>query len=94
MVILTALHLPDLRSRPCTSAWEATLSVPRVPEKLKQSLDGTLGRYVLVFCCDETFDVVAVSRIFVGLCQVGAWGCFDGFNRLAEQQLSAVSERF
>ena len=36
-----------------------------------KSLGGQLGRFVLVFNCDETFDVVAMSRIFIGLCQVG-----------------------
>jgi len=29
-----------------------------------------LGRFVLVFNCDETFDFQAMGRIFVGLCQV------------------------
>lgn len=30
-------------------------------------------------------------RIFCGLCEMGAWGCFDEFNRLDEVSLSAVS---
>lgn len=52
-----------------------------------------LGRMVLVFNCDETFDFQAMGRIFVGLCQCGAWGCFDEFNRLEERMLSAVSQQ-
>ena len=58
-----------------------------------KALGVQLGRFVLVFCCDETFDFKAMGRIFVGLCQVGAWGCFDEFNRLEERILSAVSQQ-
>ena len=35
-----------------------------------KSLGNQLGRFVLVFNCDETFDFQAMGRIFVGLCQV------------------------
>ncbi|GAA5873340.1 hypothetical protein JCM3774_005947 [Rhodotorula dairenensis] len=58
-----------------------------------KALGVALGRFVLVFCCDETFDFQAMGRIFVGLCQVGAWGCFDEFNRLEERILSSVSQQ-
>lgn len=73
-----------------------------------KALGQQLGRFVLVFNCDETFDFQvchaaelrnlnlnfqAVGRILVGLCQVGAWGCFDEFNRLEERMLSAVSQQ-
>ena len=58
-----------------------------------KALGNQLGRFVLVFNCDETFDFQAMGRIFVGLCQVGAWGCFDEFNRLEERILSAVSQQ-
>ncbi|RHY13104.1 hypothetical protein DYB25_007654, partial [Aphanomyces astaci] len=58
-----------------------------------KALGMTLGRFVLVFNCDENFDFQAMGRIFVGLCQVGAWGCFDEFNRLEERVLSAVSQQ-
>ena len=47
-----------------------------------KALGSQLGYFVLVFNCDETFDFHAMGRIFIGLCQVGAWGCFDEFNRL------------
>ncbi|KAI0828245.1 dynein heavy chain [Trametes gibbosa] len=49
-----------------------------------KALGVQLGRFVLVFCCDETFDFQAMGRIFVGLCQ---------FNRLEERILSAVSQQ-
>jgi dynein heavy chain 1 len=58
-----------------------------------KALGCQLGRYVLVFCCDENFDMHAMGRIFIGLCQVGAWGCFDEFNRLEERMLSACSQQ-
>jgi dynein heavy chain 1 len=57
-----------------------------------KALGSQLGIFVLVFNCDDTFDGNAMSRIFIGLCQVGAWGCFDEFNRLEERMLSAVSQ--
>ncbi|EER04934.1 cytoplasmic dynein heavy chain, putative [Perkinsus marinus ATCC 50983] len=34
-----------------------------------KSLGAQLGRLVMVFCCDESFDFAAMGRIFVGLCQ-------------------------
>ncbi|KAJ2172983.1 dynein heavy chain, partial [Coemansia sp. RSA 551] len=58
-----------------------------------KALAAQLGRFALVFCCDENFDFQAMGRIFVGLCQVGAWGVFDEFNRLDERILSAVSQQ-
>ncbi len=58
-----------------------------------KALGVQLGMFVLVFCCDETFDFQAMGRIFIGLCRVGAWGCFDEFNRLEERILSAVSQQ-
>jgi dynein heavy chain 1 len=50
-----------------------------MPETVKTLVD-QLGSFVLVFDCHESFDFKALDRIFVGLCQVGAWGCFDKIN--------------
>ena len=58
-----------------------------------KALGSQLGRFTLVFCCDDTFDFQAMGRILLGICQVGAWGCFDEFNRLEERILSAVSQQ-
>ena len=58
-----------------------------------KALGVQLGRFTLVFNCDDTFDFQAMGRIFLGVCQVGAWGCFDEFNRLEERILSAVSQQ-
>ncbi|EMR09626.1 hypothetical protein PNEG_02210 [Pneumocystis murina B123] len=58
-----------------------------------KALGAHLGKFVLVFCCDSTFDFQAIGRIFLGICQVGAWGCFDEFNRLEEKILSAISQQ-
>ena len=52
-----------------------------------------LGRQVLVFNCDEGIDFQSMGRIFIGLVKSGAWGCFDEFNRLTEDQLSAISQQ-
>jgi len=56
-------------------------------------LGATLGRQVLVFNCDEGIDFKSMGRIIMGLVRCGAWGCFDEFNRLKEDQLSAVSQQ-
>ena len=40
-----------------------------------------------------TIDFQSMGRIFIGLVKCGAWGCFDEFNRLKEDQLSAISQQ-
>ncbi|KAL3130926.1 hypothetical protein ABBQ38_000251 [Trebouxia sp. C0009 RCD-2024] len=58
-----------------------------------KALGQALARQVLVFNCDGEFDFRSVGRILIGLVKCGAWGCFDEFNRLEEDVLSAVSQQ-
>uniref|UniRef100_A0A7S1KLM8 Cytoplasmic dynein 2 heavy chain 1 n=1 Tax=Percolomonas cosmopolitus TaxID=63605 RepID=A0A7S1KLM8_9EUKA len=58
-----------------------------------KALGSSLGRLTLVQNCDEGIDFKSMGRIFIGLVKCGAWGCFDEFNRLKEDQLSAVSQQ-
>lgn len=58
-----------------------------------KALGNNLGKMVLTFCCDSSFDYQSMGRIFLGLCKVGSWGCFDEFNRLDENILSAISSQ-
>lgn len=58
-----------------------------------KALGQNLGKMVLVFNCDESFDFQAMGRLLLGICQVGVWGCFDEFNRLDKNILSAVSSQ-
>ena len=58
-----------------------------------KALGKLLGKQVIVFCCDDSFDCDAFARIFAGMKLSGAWGCFDEFNRLDEAVLSSVSKQ-
>lgn len=91
MVLRSVLQEPVSNVDPNTPPLLTRLRIGKT-ESVK-ALGVQLGRFVLVFCCDETFDFQAMGRIFLGLCRVGAWGCFDEFNRLEERILSAVSQQ-
>lgn len=58
-----------------------------------KALGSIMGRMVLVFNCDDSFDYQSMGRILLGLCKVGCWGCFDEFNRLETKNLSAISSQ-
>lgn len=41
--------------------------------------------------CGEGMDAIAVGQNLSGLCQSGAWGCYDEFNRIEVSVLSVIS---
>ncbi|XP_060835340.1 dynein axonemal heavy chain 2-like [Rhopalosiphum padi] len=52
-----------------------------------------LAQFVIVVNCSKSLDYKSLCRIFLGLVQQGAWGCFDEIQRIQIEVLSSITQQ-
>lgn len=53
-----------------------------------------LGKFCLVFNCQQAVTQHLMHRLFMGISQTGSYACLDEFNKIIPEVLSVIAQQF